>query len=141
MAAENEPTGQHALAALSMWVWMACVAAFIAVAYDQAPEEKKTLLNVLPSVAINVVILTFAGWVSVGVRRGERLTAAAGLLILYGIGWLMVAAILLGMKAKYMGSGALIVSKVVLLCAWLVALVMVLRAKPPKQTGGVVTTR
>ncbi|MHC4136838.1 MAG: hypothetical protein ACYS0K_17915 [Planctomycetota bacterium] len=101
---------RYALAALSMWVWMACVIVFL----GQAPAP-----------AINVIFLAFAGWISVGVRRGERLAAAAGLLIFYGV----AALSLTGAMAIYYGSPAQIASKVVPSAAWLFSLVMVLRAE------------
>jgi len=118
-----------ARAARSMWVWMACVIVFLAIAYAQAPAEKKTLPGALAPVAVNAIFLGFAGWAAVGVRRGERLTAAAGLLIFYGVAALIAAAILLAMTAAYKGSSVLIAWKIVLFAAWLFSLVLVLRAK------------
>jgi hypothetical protein len=118
-----------ALAALSMWLWMACVIVFLALVYAQAPAEKMIFPEALLPAALNAILLGFAGWASAGVRRGERLTAAAGALILYGVAALFTAAILLITGSAYEGSAVLIAWKAVLFAAWLASLVMVLRAR------------
>ncbi len=129
MTGEHEST-QGGIAAFSMWLWMACVVVFIALAYAQAPAEKKTLLGVLATGVPNAALLAFAVWVSVGVRRGKRLTAAAGLLIFYGVAALVAATILLGPGGSYTGSSLLLAWMIVLFLAWLFSLVAVLRARP-----------
>ena len=123
------------VATLSLRAWMACQAVFIVLAVTFAPEEKQTLTNVIGVALANVAILSLAAWISVGVQCGRRLTAAAGLLIFYGVGGLAAGSAVLA-TGGYKGSSILLAWMPVLFFAWLSSVIAVLRVKPVKIKSG-----
>ena len=90
----------NAQAALSLYVFAVVDAVHIATAIAMAPAEKRTVVNVVGGLGMNLAVIVLVIWLACGVRRGRRLGAATAVLVFLLIGGIVSVAVALAFGYK-----------------------------------------